>query len=72
MAAAATKTVTDINVRTTSTILLMPTNDDAATLMGSSEALYISARTSGASFAVATADGGDASGTETFQYIILN
>ena len=68
----ASTTVNDADVRTDSTILLMPTNAAAATLIGSSEGLYVSARTSGTSFAVSTADGGNAAGTETFQYIILN
>lgn len=65
-------TVLDAKVLTDSTILLMPTNAAAATLIGSSEGLYVSARTSGVSFAVTTADAGSAGGTETFQYIILN
>lgn len=65
-------TVSDVNVFTGSTILLMPTNADAATLMAGSSSLYVSARTAATSFAVTTADGGSAAGTETFQYIVIN
>jgi hypothetical protein len=65
-------TVNDIAVLSDSTILLMPTNAAAAALMAGSSALYVSARTAGASFAVTTADAGNAVGTETFQYIVLN
>lgn len=72
LAAAASTTVTDTAVLTDSTILLMPTNAAAATLMGSSKSLYVSARTAVTSFAVSTADGLNAAGTETFQYIVLN
>lgn len=68
----ASTTVVNTNVFANSTILLMPTNDSAATLMGSSEGLYVSARTVQTSFAVSTADGGSATGDETFQYIIIN
>lgn len=72
LGAAASKTVTDRNVLTTSTILLMPTNADAGTLMGGASSLYVSARTAVTSFAVSTADGSSAAGTETFQYIVIN
>lgn len=71
-AAAATTTVNDTEVTATSTILLMPTNAAAATLIGSVASLYVSARTAGVSFAVTTAAGTPAGGTETFAYIILN
>lgn len=65
-------TVANASVQTTSTILLMPTNAAAATLQAGSSAFYVSARTSGVSFAVTTADAGNAAGTETFQYIVIN
>jgi len=70
MAAAATKVVTDTNVTATSIIILMPTNAAAGTLQQSTETLYISSISAGVSFTVATADGGSAAGTETFQYLI--
>jgi len=70
LAAAATKTVTDTNVTANCVILLVPTNASAATLMSGAKSLYISTKTAGASFAVATADGNNAAGTETFDYII--
>jgi hypothetical protein len=71
-AAAATTTVTDAKVKATSFIALMPLNAPAATLMAGSHSLYISARTAGASFTVATADAGSAAGTEAFGYLIAN
>lgn len=70
--AAATTVVADVNVLANSVILLMPTNAAAGTLQGSVESLYISARTVGVGFTVATAAGTAAGGTETFEYIIVN
>jgi hypothetical protein len=72
MAAAATKVVTETGVTASSFIMLSPTNAAAGTLMGSNESLYISAKTAGASFTVATAAGTAAAGTETFAYLIFN
>jgi hypothetical protein len=72
LGAAVTTTVSDTDVTATSVILLMPTNAAAATLMGSAKALYVSARTVGTSFAVSTASGVAAAGTETFEYQLLN
>jgi hypothetical protein len=71
LAAAATTTVTQPGVQSTSVIHLTPTNAAAAALMGSAKSLYISALTPGASFAVATANATAAVGTETFSYVIL-
>lgn len=71
-AAAATTSVADANVLSTSTILLMPTNAAAGTLQAGTTHLYLSARTAGTSFTVATASGGSAAGTETFLYAIFN
>lgn len=72
LSAAATKVVTETHVTSTSVILLMPTNASAGTVMGSSKSLYISARSVGASFTVATADGTNAAGTEGFTYALFN
>lgn len=72
LAAAATTTVIQTNTAANSIVLLMPTNAAAGTLMGSTKSLYISARTVGASFTVATASGVAAAGTETFSYVIVN
>lgn len=72
LAAAATTTVLDTNVTSTSIIMLTPTNAAAGTLQGSAKCLYLSARTSGASFTVATASAVAAAGTETFQYSLWN
>jgi hypothetical protein len=72
LAAAATTVVAQTGVNATSKILLSPTNAAAATLMGSTKSLYISAKTVGASFTVATASGVAAAGTETFDYVIVN
>lgn len=70
MAAAASKTVTDANVATSSLILLMPTNAAAGTLQGSNECLYVTPGSG--SFVVATAAGTSAAGTETFSYAVFN
>jgi hypothetical protein len=72
LGAAATTTVPQTSTQSTSFITLTPLNAAAATLMGSAKALYVSARTQGASFTVATASGGNAAGSETFQYTLLN
>ncbi len=72
MAAAATLVVPQTATQSTSNISLTALNAAAATLMGSAKSLYISARTQGASFTVATASGAAAAGTEQFQYELLN
>lgn len=71
MAATATKVVADVNILATSLVQLFPTNAAAATLMGSAKSLYVSAKSAGVSFTVATADGTVAAGTETFSYRII-
>lgn len=70
LSAAATKTVTDANVTTSSFIALMPTNAAAGTLMGSTKSLYVT--TAAGSFVVSTASGVAAAGTETFMYEVRN
>ncbi len=70
MAAASAKVVSDANVTATSVIQLIPTNAAAATLMGGASSLYVSARSAGTSFTVATANGVAAAGNETFSYTI--
>lgn len=72
MAAAATLIVTQPEVTATSIIVWTPTNAAAGTLQGSAKCLYLSARTAGASFTVATASGGNAVGTEVYQYFLWN
>ena len=70
LAAAATTVVTEPAVQANSFIQLTALNAAAGTLMGSAKYLYISAKTPGASFTVATADGTNAAGTEQFSYYI--
>jgi hypothetical protein len=70
LSAAITSTIANVNVTAGCTILLTPTNAAAATLQGSAKCLYISARTAATSFAVSTASGVAAAGTETFTYRI--
>ena len=70
--AAATTTVTNVNVQANSVILPFPTNAAGATLMSGATSLYTSARTAGVSFALTTANAAAAAGTETFYYVILN
>lgn len=72
MTATATRTVTDVNVKADSIIQLMPTNATAGTLMGGTRSLYVSARSAGVSFTVATASGVAAAGTENFSYLVTN
>ena len=66
MAAAATKTVTNSSVTTSSRIFLTPTNAAAATLQGSAKCLYVTA--ANGSFVVTTASGASAAGTEIFAW----
>ena len=68
MAAAATTVVPQTAVQSTSNITLTPTNAAAGTLVGSSKSPYISAKSPGVSFTVATADGTNPAGTEVFSY----
>lgn len=72
LSAAATTVVPNTEVTATSFPILIATNAAAGTLMGSNKSLYVSARTAGASFTVATASGVAAAGTETFSYILVN
>lgn len=72
MDAAASKVVSNGGVTANSRIFLMPTNAAAATLMAGANSLYISAKSAGVSFTVATAGGGAAAGTETFNFLVLN
>ena len=70
--AAATKTVNNSAVMGSSIIIAFPTNAAAATLMNGIKSLYLSAKTAGVSFEVATANGTNAVGTEIFNYLIFN
>jgi len=69
LAAAATTTVANTSAGYWTNVMIMPTNAAAAALMNGSKSLYISAKTNDTSFAVRTADGGSAAGTETFSYM---
>lgn len=70
-AAAATTTVPQPAVQSNSVISLTPTNAAAGTLVGSAKAPYISAKSPGVGFTVATASAGSAVGTETFDYTVM-
>lgn len=72
LAAAVTTTVNNANVTANSLVLLEPTNAAAATVMGSSKSLYLSAKVAGTSFTVATADGTSPVGTCNFSFMIVN
>jgi len=72
LAAAASLVVPQALVTASSFIFLQPTNAAAATLQGSNECLYISAKSAGVSFTVATAAGTAATGGETFDYLLIN
>jgi len=77
LSAAATKTVTNANISTTSTtggdcyVRLTPLNASAATLTGSANCLYVSTMTVLTSFVLSTASGSAAAGTEIFAYEIV-
>lgn len=67
---AATTTILNANIDSTSQILIMPTNVAAAALMAGSKSLYLSARNLEEGFVMATANGTNPAGTETFSYEI--
>ena len=71
MSAAATKVINDTRVTANSYIGVLPTNAAAATLEGGAAHLYVSTRTPGVNFTVATANAASAAGTETFAYSIV-
>jgi hypothetical protein len=70
--AAATTDVANTAVLTGCKVFIFPTNAAAGTLMAGADSLYVSAVTAGVGFTVATAGGGNAAGTETFNYLIFN
>ncbi len=70
LAASATTTITEPAVAANSYISWVPTNASAASLMGSARNPYLSAKTAGASFALTTANGSAAGGSETIQYSV--
>ena len=72
LAAAATTTVSSVYVTANSIIIPFPTNAAAGTLQGSAKSLYVSAKSAGVSFTVATASAASAAGTETFSFLLLN
>lgn len=71
LSAAATTVVADTSVTANAFIMFTPTNAAAGSLMAGSKSLYLSTRSAGTSFTVATADGTSAGGTETFSYMIF-
>jgi len=70
--AAATTVVTETEVTASSIITIQPTNVAAAQLMAGADSLYVTARVGGTSFSVSTAGGGNAAGTETFDYAVYD
>lgn len=72
LSAAASTVVANATVTASSFIFLFPTNASAASLVAGTSSPYISAKSASVSFTVATADGGSAAGTETFNYLIVN
>lgn len=72
LAAAATTTVAQAGIKANGLVVLIPADASAGTLMGSAKALYVSAVVAGTGFTVATASGGNAVGTETFSYAVVN
>jgi hypothetical protein len=72
LSAASSTTVAQSSVTANSAIQWTPLNAAAATLTGSSKSLYLSSKTAGTGFVVATGDGTNAVGTEVFSYVVLN
>lgn len=72
LSSANTKVVSETNISANSKVFLMPTNAAAATLMQSTKSLFVSAKSVGTSFTVATADGTNAAGTEAFDFFIYD
>ena len=72
MDADASTTVADTSVTTTARITITPTNAAAATLTAGSSSPFVTNKVANTSFDVNTADAGNAGGTETFDYLILN
>jgi hypothetical protein len=70
LSVAASITVAQPAVAANSFIQWSPTNASAGTLEGSAKKLYLSAKSPGVSFTLSTASGGNAVGTETFDYQI--
>lgn len=70
--AAATVIVLETATTANSVIALTPYNAAAGTLVGSAKSPYISARTPGVSFTVATASAAAAAGGEQFYYQLVN
>jgi hypothetical protein len=70
--AASSTVVYDIHVKSTSFIVIQGSNASGAGLMGSAKSLYVSNIVPYVSFTLTTADGNNAVGTETFDYLIIN
>jgi hypothetical protein len=66
----ASTTVTSAHCSASSFVLIMPTNAAAATLQAGATHLYITP--AAGSFILATANAGNAAGTETFRWAILS
>ena len=72
--AGATPSVSVANpaVLASSIVIFVPTNASAGSLTGSNKAPYVSAKSVGTGFTLTTANGTNAAGTETFDYIVVN
>lgn len=69
-ASAGSTTVSDINVLTTSRIVLFPTSANAAADVGSAAGVYVSAKNDRTSFVITHPN--NANNDKTFDYIIQN
>ena len=73
MAAAPTMTVNDAYIGSSSSrVMLTPANASAAVLQGGADALYVDTKVGGTSFVVRTASGSAATGSEIFDYVIVD
>lgn len=70
--AASTVVVANTAVTANSVIVWAPTNASAGTLTAGATSPYLSARTAGASFTLATANAAAAAGGETYAFFLYN
>lgn len=72
LGAVASQVVADTNVKANSIIWLVPANASAASMQATAKNPWVSAKSAGANFTVATADGTAATGGQIFNYVLLN
>lgn len=69
---AASIVVPNAFVTASSRIFLFPTSADAALRQAGADPLYLSSKSAGVSFTLATAAGGNCAVTDTYDYLVVN